>query len=139
MSPSVWLQQHALGVAYTSVVVAVVSLALAALQIVQRPERGSSTPGAPTSEDQTLAASAISPGSGAPPKETAVGRAAQSGLEIQKSVRVLEPNYTVQPGDTLNRIAARFDTTVERIQAWNDLPDPRSLRVGARLVIPPPL
>jgi LysM repeat protein len=59
--------------------------------------------------------------------------------EIQSTTRVLEPTYTVQPGDTLNRIAARFDTTVERIQALNDLSDPRALRVGTKLVIPPPL
>jgi LysM repeat protein len=62
-----------------------------------------------------------------------------TSLQVQRSVKVLEPTYTIQAGDTLNRIAARFDTTVERIQAWNDLPDPRALRVGAKLVIPPPL
>ena len=33
----------------------------------------------------------------------------------------------------------RFSTTVERIQALNNLSDPRALRIGARLVIPPPL
>ena len=32
----------------------------------------------------------------------------------------------------------RFNTTVERIQALNNLADPRALRIGAQLVIPPP-
>jgi LysM repeat protein len=59
--------------------------------------------------------------------------------DIQASARVLEPNYTVEAGDTLGRIAVRFNTTVERIQALNNLSDPRTLRIGARLVIPPPL
>jgi LysM repeat protein len=59
--------------------------------------------------------------------------------EIQASVRVLEPTYTVEAGDTLARIAARYNTTAERIQALNNLPDPRTLRIGARLVIPAPL
>ena len=59
--------------------------------------------------------------------------------EIQASVKVIEPNYTIEAGDTLGRIAVRFNTTVERVQALNNLADPRALRIGAKLVIPPPL
>ena len=51
----------------------------------------------------------------------------------------MEPNYTIEAGDTLGRIAVRFNTTVERIQALNNLADPRALRIGTKLVIPPPL
>jgi len=58
---------------------------------------------------------------------------------IQSSVRVLQPNYTVAAGDTLGQIAARFSTSVERVQALNNLADPRALRIGTKLVIPPPL
>jgi LysM repeat protein len=60
---------------------------------------------------------------------------------IQASAKVLEANYTIAAGDTLVRIAQRFNTTVERIQAFNasDLADPRALRIGTKLVIPPPL
>ena len=54
-------------------------------------------------------------------------------------MRVIEPTYTVEAGDTLARIAARYNTTAERIQALNNLADPRTLRIGARLIIPAPL
>lgn len=46
------------------------------------------------------------------------------------------PVYVVQAGDTLFRIAQRFETTVEAIAAANDLTDPSLIRVGQRLVIP---
>jgi LysM repeat protein len=59
--------------------------------------------------------------------------------EIHASARVIEPSYTVQAGDTLGQIAARFGTTVQRIQALNNVADPTALRIGTRLAIPPPL
>jgi LysM repeat protein len=59
--------------------------------------------------------------------------------EVQASVKAIEPNYTVAAGDTLGQIATRFNTNAERIQALNNLADPRALRIGLRLVIPPPL
>ncbi|MFN3202659.1 MAG: LysM peptidoglycan-binding domain-containing protein [Bradymonadia bacterium] len=43
--------------------------------------------------------------------------------------------YTIERGDTLGRIAARFDCTVERIQAHNGLSG-TSIRAGATLKIP---
>jgi LysM repeat protein len=58
---------------------------------------------------------------------------------IQASAKVLEANYTVAAGDTLVQIALRFNTTVVRVQAFNNLSDPRSLKIGAQLIIPPPL
>ena len=50
-----------------------------------------------------------------------------------------DPNYTVVGGDTLGKIATSNNTTVERIQALNNLADPRALRIGTKLIIPPPL
>jgi LysM repeat protein len=140
--PAGWMQRHPLGVAYASVLIALLSLGFAVFQVLHRPDASAASQSAAT-EDQTLAASAIPSGSAAL-GATGPGSAGASGLvpaslQVQRSVKVLEPSYTIQAGDTLNRIAARFDTTVERIQAWNDLPDPRALRVGAKLVIPPPL
>jgi len=71
------------------------------------------------------------PGTGAP--------ATDAPREIQASAKVIEPTYTVQSGDTLGQIAGRYGTTVERLQALNNLADPRVLHIGTRLVIPPPL
>jgi LysM repeat protein len=45
--------------------------------------------------------------------------------------------YRVKRGDTLNRIAARFDTTVRAIRELNELGDNEDIRVGQILRIPP--
>jgi len=44
--------------------------------------------------------------------------------------------YTVRAGDTLVRIAARFNTTVEKLKAWNHLTTNR-LVVGTKLIVSP--
>ncbi len=44
--------------------------------------------------------------------------------------------YQVQPGDTLQKIAQRFGTTVKALMAANDLADPAAIRVGENLIIP---
>lgn len=43
--------------------------------------------------------------------------------------------YTVQSGDTLAKIAARFNTTVERLVELNNLSNPNSINVGQVLVV----
>jgi LysM repeat protein len=45
--------------------------------------------------------------------------------------------YTVRAGDTLFKIAARFNTTVEKLKAWNHLTS-TSLSVGKRLLVSSP-
>lgn len=45
-------------------------------------------------------------------------------------------NYTIQPGDTLSELAARFGTTVEALAAANGIADPNSIVAGAKLTIP---
>lgn len=47
-------------------------------------------------------------------------------------------HYTVQPGDTLYKIAYEFGLDVRDLVAWNDLSDPNLIRVGARLRLLPP-
>jgi LysM repeat protein len=128
-------------VAAVSLVVAVLSLGFAVVQSLRRPEPAPAMVAVPPAAADNTQPRLASTGAGSPSLASVTnnGAATESRREIQRTSRVLEPNYTVQAGDTLNRIAARFDTTVERIQAWNDLPDPRALRVGAKLVIPPPL
>ena len=55
---------------------------------------------------------------------------------IRATSRVLEPSYTVAPGDTLGSIATRFGTTVDALQSINNLADRNVLSVGQKLVIP---
>lgn len=43
--------------------------------------------------------------------------------------------YSVQPGDTLFRIAFRYQTTVEDLVRWNGIADPNRIRVGQTLRI----
>jgi hypothetical protein len=56
------------------------------------------------------------------------------GLAV--STRPVEPNYTVVQGETLERIAQRFGTTVDALVGMNNLRDRNSLRVGQPLIIP---
>lgn len=44
--------------------------------------------------------------------------------------------YRVQRGDTLYKIAERFNTTVELILRFNYIPNPNMLSVGMVIVIP---
>ncbi len=46
--------------------------------------------------------------------------------------------YSVQPGDTLLKIAIQFDRSTESIQEANGIIDPRFLQIGQMLIIPPP-
>ncbi len=45
-------------------------------------------------------------------------------------------SYRVKSGDTLGRIARRFNVTIEQLQCANDIRNPNSLSVGATLTIP---
>lgn len=68
----------------------------------------------------------------APPAPEAVP--GPGGLAV--SIRPVESNYTVIAGDTLERIAQRFGTTVDALVGMNNLGDRNSLRVGQQLIIP---
>ena len=46
--------------------------------------------------------------------------------------------YTVQRGDVLKQIAARYGVSLSSILAINKIPNPDSLRIGQVLIIPPP-
>ena len=43
--------------------------------------------------------------------------------------------YTVKKGDTLNRIATRYNVSVDDLVRWNRIPNQRLLIVGQRLII----
>ena len=44
--------------------------------------------------------------------------------------------YQVKPGDTLNKIAARFQISAATLASWNGISDPNLIRVNTRLRIP---
>jgi hypothetical protein len=139
-----WLQRNALSVAAISFLVALVGLGFGVLQFVNRPEAAQALLAADATEQPSTNMTALSVASSAPPTALtapapAAAPAQPARREVTAAVRVIEPTYTVEAGDTLARIAARHNTTAERIQALNNLTDPRTLRIGARLIIPPPL
>ncbi|MGW4897316.1 LysM peptidoglycan-binding domain-containing protein [Kitasatospora sp. NPDC004240] len=43
--------------------------------------------------------------------------------------------YTVRSGDTLTSIAKMFDTTIDQLVAWNNIPNPDLIKVGQRLIV----
>ena len=131
-----WLQRNALSVAAVSVLVALLGLGFGMLQLLNRPD-ATLTPLAGDITEQASTASTLNMASTSQPPVPIAPEAVRR--EIQSSVRVIEPTYTVEAGDTLARIAGRYNTTAERIQALNNLADPRTLRIGARLIIPAPL
>jgi hypothetical protein len=55
---------------------------------------------------------------------------------ITTEIRVLQPNYTVAPGDTLGSIARRYGISVDALASINNLENRNSLSVGQKLVIP---
>lgn len=52
-------------------------------------------------------------------------------MEVQE-----DGSYTVQPGDTLALIAARFSVSLESIIALNSITDPNTIEVGQAILIP---
>jgi len=153
-----WLQRNALGVAAISILIAFLGLGFGLAQMINRPDAPAGALTLPQTDlyrpltaatqpgDATVMnAAAVSPGvqtagvQVAGPAAAASGSPSGAARQIQTNARVLDANYTIAAGDTLVKIAQRFNTTVERVQAFNDQIDPRALRVGARLIIPPPL
>lgn len=53
------------------------------------------------------------------------------GVQAEGSQR-----HTVQPGETLSRIAGRYGTTVRALSEANDLADPNRIRTGTPLRVP---
>src|SRR5215472_16730725 len=46
--------------------------------------------------------------------------------------------YQVQPGDTLNKIAAQYQISAATLASWNGISDPNLIRVNTRLRVPTP-
>lgn len=138
-----WLQRNALSIAAVSVLAAVLGLGFGLLQTINRPDPASPALLAMNSADPTAMVASTASITGAGPAQVTfgsnAGAPAVAPREIRTNATVIQPTYTVQSGDTLGQIASKFGTTVDRIQALNNLADPRALRIGTKLVIPPPL
>jgi LysM repeat protein len=139
-----WLQRNALSVAAVSVLVAFLGLGFGLLQMLNHPEGGPSAnaqaeqaaaAATATSSSSVMQAAAV--GAGVPVVSTLGSPDAAAPRAIHASAKVIEPNYTVAAGDTLVKIATKFNTSVDRVQAFNNLSDPRVLRIGTKLIIPP--
>jgi hypothetical protein len=69
--------------------------------------------------------------------DSAAPQSAQDAVgAITTEIRVLQPNYTVAPGDTLGIIARKHGTSVDALASINNLENRNSLSVGQKLIIP---
>jgi len=71
-----------------------------------------------------------------PTPETPTSTPTVTPVPTQPNTPVPPTKYTVRPGDTLSTIADKFDTTVEKIQAFNGLENSDELQIGQVLQIP---
>ncbi|MFN8636672.1 MAG: LysM peptidoglycan-binding domain-containing protein [Chloroflexota bacterium] len=72
----------------------------------------------------------------APPPQAAPADAPPGAGPVTTEIRVLEPNYTVAPGDSLGIIARRHGTSVDALASINNIDNRNSLSVGQKLIIP---
>ena len=75
----------------------------------------------------------VAPVAAPPPADES---APPAGGAVTTEIRVLQPNYTVAPGDTLGIIARKHGTNVEALASINNLENRNSLSVGQKLIIP---
>jgi len=69
-------------------------------------------------------------------KKPAPAAAGKGGGGVVTGTVDANGNYSVAPGDTLSKIAKKFATRVDSIEAENPGIDPRSLKVGQKVKIP---
>ena len=65
-----------------------------------------------------------------------VPASAQEPVEAEDSLADGVTVHVVQRGETLFRVAQTYGTTVEALQAANNILDPTVLEVGQRLIVP---
>lgn len=69
-------------------------------------------------------------------KAAPVAAAGKGGAAVATGTVDANGNYTVAPGDTINKIAKKFGTKPDSIEAENPGLNPTKLRVGQKIKIP---
>jgi len=105
-------------------------LAVSLLSGCSREQRAGRTPGVAGVEPTSTSL----PGGTPAPTPTAASGMPNVGVPVQATA--LPPVYTVQSGDTLSAIAARFGIGVAALVQANGITNPNSLQVGQQLKIP---
>lgn len=59
-------------------------------------------------------------------------------MRLLPTARVQEDEYVLQPGDTLGKIANRFQVSLEQLIQANEIGNPDLVSVGQRIIIPVP-
>jgi LysM repeat protein len=119
--------------------VLLITLATAALAGCGKDEKRAEERGAATSASEPL-----SPGSAAAPRSAAAeDRSASAVQQARPAARTAAPDsasgtYTVVKGDTLSGIAKTRGLSATDLARWNNISDPRRLRVGQQLRLTPP-
>jgi LysM repeat protein len=134
--PRSWIRRNAISVLGVGFLFVLLGFGFGLMQLVGRGEHNAAPAATPA---PTALVAAAPDASDAPAAAVDPAATIAAPREIQASVQTLDPNYTVQSGDTLNAIAAQFNTSVARIAALNSLADPKALKIGQKLVIPPAL
>lgn len=62
--------------------------------------------------------------------------ATSAPVPLSVPITTLNPTYTVRTGDTLARIALRYDIDLTALQAINQLPSGATLRAGQQMILP---
>ena len=119
-----------------AVAAAVVVLGVLVFQLGQAGKTAEPPGAAASSEAAAPASSAAENSAAAGPSGGAAPAVRPGEGPLRSSIRVVQPGYTVAADDTLSSIARRFGTTIEVLQAINNLPDRNVISVGQRLVIP---
>ena len=70
------------------------------------------------------------------PAPVAAAAAGKGGKVVATGTVDANGNYTVAPGDTISKIAKKFATKVDSIEAENPGLDPTKLKIGQKIKIP---